>query len=91
MSREPRISIDYEGDCTCPNDHSNGELDEFVASGVDVHFEAMGTAEWWIGITDPTTNRAADDVPFTVNPRARGYALIEQIDTAPSLTPVRGD
>lgn len=75
--RDPRISIDYEGDCTCPNDHSRGELDEFIADNVSIHFEAMDTAQWWIGVT------AADGRSWSincgaVNRRARGYSMCEE-------------
>lgn len=78
MIGEPRISIDTAETCTCANDHSRGELDEFVARGVDVHFEAMGPAQFWIGITDPNTGRTWDINCGAVNPRARGYSLIEE-------------
>ena len=52
-------------------------LDEFVARGVNVHFEAMSNAQFWIGIdfADGTTwsiNCGA------VNPNAKGYAVAEQ-------------
>ena len=52
-------------------------LDEFVARGVNVHFEAMSNAQFWIGID------FADGTKWSincgaVNPNAKGYAFAEQ-------------
>ena len=75
---DPKISIDYEGDCTCPNDHAHGELDELVAKGVDVHFEMMDQCEWWIGIIDPRSGRSWSIRCGSVSGRAKGYSSIEE-------------
>lgn len=53
------------------------ETDEFVARGVDVHFERMGDAQFWIGITDPD-GRRWDINCGAVNQRARGYCNLEK-------------
>lgn len=75
MPDGPVISVDTEATCSCPNTHPH--LDEFIARNVDIHFEAMGDAQFWIGI------RAEDGREWhincgAVNSRARGYALIEE-------------
>lgn len=72
----PKINIDFEGDCTCPNDHSRGELDEFVARGVDVHFEMMNDCAWWIGVTDPESGRSWSIHCGSISDRAKGYSRI---------------
>lgn len=56
------------------------EFDEFVARGVNVHFEAMGESAWWIGITDPATGRVWHINCGAVNERAKGYANCEQVE-----------
>lgn len=75
MTADPIIRIATAEDCTCPNQHP--ELDEFIAENVSIHFEAMGTAQFWIGVT------AADGRHWmincgAVNPNARGYSFVEQ-------------
>lgn len=72
----PTIRNLTDDECTCPNDHPH--LDEFVAAGVTVHFEAMGDAQFWIGITDPATGREWAINCGAVNPRAKGYAFCEE-------------
>lgn len=72
---EPIIRVLTAEDCTCRNDHP--ELDEFVAKGVDVHFEAMGPAQFWIGINDPATGRMWHINCGAVNERAKGYSMVE--------------
>ncbi|GAA4175923.1 hypothetical protein [Gryllotalpicola koreensis] len=48
-------------------------LDEFVARGVNVHFERMGDGQWWAGID--LENGDSWHLNFgTVNPRAKVYA-----------------
>lgn len=54
-----------------------GFLDEFVATNVTVHFEAMDESQFWIGVW------AADGRSWridcgAVNPRAKGYSRIEE-------------
>ena len=52
-------------------------LDEFVARGVNVHFEAMGNAQFWIGIDfDDGTMWSINC--GAVNPNVKGYAFAEQ-------------
>lgn len=41
-----------------PNEHIEfryygDELDEFVATGADIHFECMGTGSWWMCVKTP--------------------------------------
>ncbi|MBM4592355.1 hypothetical protein [Prescottella equi] len=55
------------------------EFEEFVANGVNVHFEAMGQNAWWIGITDPKTGRSWHINCGSVNERAKGYARCEEV------------
>ena len=59
-------------------------LDEFVANGVDVHFEALSDNTWWIGITDPRTGRIWHINCGTANARAKGYAHCRQV-TGPEI------
>lgn len=66
------------------------EFDEFVANGVDIHFEAMGQSAWWIGITDPNTGRSWHINCGAVNERAKGYAHCEEMPNLPT-TPAPSD
>lgn len=52
-------------------------LDEFVARGVTVHFEAMNNSQFWIGITHPD-GREWHINCGAVNPLAKGYAHIDE-------------
>ena len=52
-------------------------LDEFVARGVNVHFEAMSSAQFWIGIDFADGTHWAINCG-AVNPNAKGYAFAEQ-------------
>lgn len=56
----------------------DGRLDEFVARNVNVHFEAMGEAQFWIGIHDPATGRSWMLNCGAVSNRATGYAMCEE-------------
>jgi len=52
------------------------EFDEFIAKGADIHIEAMGDAQWWIGVK-------VGDRMWHINvgaksPRAKGYAICEE-------------
>ena len=53
-------------------------LDEFIASGVDVHFERLGAGEFWIGVHDPATDRHWSINCGAVNPAAKGYSRVEE-------------
>lgn len=53
-------------------------VDEFIAKGVDIHFEAMGESQFWIGITDPTSGRMWHINCGAINPRARGYSRVDE-------------
>lgn len=83
MSEPPRITVDYAAECNCPNDHTNGELDEFVADGVNIHFEMMDSAQFWMRVEDPASGRSWHLNFGAVNPRARGYSLIEEDQRTP--------
>ncbi len=63
-------------DCTCKSDHPH--LDEAVLKGVNVHFEAMGDAQFWIGIDDPVSGRRWSINCGAVDEDAHGYARIEE-------------
>lgn len=78
IRRTPGLVWLHDATCTCPNDHSNGELDELVAEGVTVHFEAMGQAQFLIGITDPATGRSWSIYCGAVNAQAKGYSRIDE-------------
>lgn len=52
-------------------------LDEFVARGVDVHFEAMSNNSFWIGIDFEDGTHWAINCG-AVNDRAKGYAFAEE-------------
>lgn len=54
-------------------------LDEFVAENVDVHYEAMDNAQFWIGITCRETGRMWHINVGAVNSRAKGYAMVEEV------------
>lgn len=59
-----------------PDDAPRG-LDEFIAHNATVHFEAMGDAQYWIGVTLP------DGRSWAINcgaksTRAMGYAICEE-------------
>lgn len=73
---EPKIRVLGPGDCNCPNDHP--ELDEFVAYGVTVHFEAMGPSQFWIGIDDPVSGRSWHINCGAEDENAKGYAQVEE-------------
>ena len=62
---------------TAPAPNQHPELDEFIARNVDIHFEVMDTCQWWIGITAPDGRQWAINCG-AVNPRARGYAIVEE-------------
>ncbi|WP_238840730.1 hypothetical protein [Prescottella equi] len=64
---DPRIEFD-----------SDGCLDEFVAHDADVHFEAMGPGQWWIGVTLPD-GREWHINCGAANPRAATYVNCEQV------------
>jgi len=75
--------------------HATGDddstyFDEFIANGVDIHFEAMGQAQWWMSI------RHADGRMWFINcgavdDRAKGYARCELVEqSAPSLNSTDG-
>jgi hypothetical protein len=78
---EPEIRIHEATDCLCNNDHP--ELDQFIAQNVNVHFEMMGGAQFWIGITDPATGRMWHINCGAVNSRVKGYSRCEE-DSLPS-------
>jgi len=52
------------------------EFDEFIAKGADIHLEAMGDCQWWIGVK-------VGDRMWHINvgaksARAKGYAICEE-------------
>lgn len=55
-------------------------LDEFVASNVDIHYEAMDNAEFWIGVTCRETGRIWHLNVGAVSKRVKGYAMVELVD-----------
>lgn len=62
----PRVGLD-----------DDGTLDEFVLNHPDmIHFEAMDTNEWWIGIH--RGDRWWHINCGAKNPRAKGYAHIQE-------------
>ena len=67
---EPRISFDDD-------DRAPHGLDEFVAHNATVHFEAMGQAQFWIGVTLPDGRSWAINCG-AVNRNAKGYAICEE-------------
>ena len=75
---EPRIKI-HEAEDLIPSARSKYQfpfLDEFVADGVSIHFEAMGNAQFWIGVRHPD-GRLWHINCGAVNPNAKGYAHVE--------------
>jgi len=69
MSDRPNPDIGYLDD---------GEtLDELHATGADIHLEMMGAAELWASIT--IGGRVWHINAGATNPRAHGYAHIEEI------------
>ena len=52
-------------------------LDEFVARGVNIHFEAMSNAQFWIGVDFDDGTKWSINCG-AVNPNAKGYAFAEQ-------------
>lgn len=80
---EPIIRIHTAEQCNCPNDHP--ELDEFVARGVDVHFEAMGPAQFWMQIDDPESGRSWHINCGAVNTNAKGYACCDELSDLSAL------
>lgn len=76
---EPRISI-LEAEDVVPSARTSSQfpfLDEFVAQGVDVHFEAMGHSQFWMLITHPDGRRWHLNFG-AVNDRAKGYSNIDE-------------
>lgn len=73
----PDIDEDSAEDCTCRNQHPH--LNEFVGKSLDVHWEAMGEADFWMSFTDSVSGRSWHITCGAVNQRARGYASIEEI------------
>lgn len=57
---------------------SDGRLDEFVASGAEIHLEAMDESQWWLGIRIGDCHWHIN--LGAVNPRAKGYATCEPDD-----------
>jgi hypothetical protein len=66
-TRGPKISLD-----------ADGQLDEFFANNVIVHFEAMNDCDWWIGITDQR-GRSWSIRCGSVTGRAKGYSRVEAV------------
>jgi len=55
----------------------DGQLNEFVARNVNVHFEDMGDGDWWIGVDFDNGDHWALNFG-TINPRAKTYARAEK-------------
>lgn len=75
-----RVKIDNEDDLL-PEYRTGYQfpyLDEFVANAVNIHFEAMGQSQFWIGITDPAAGRSWAINCGATNGRAKGYAFVEE-------------
>jgi len=64
--------IRYDDDDVAPHG-----LDEFIAHNATVHFEAMGEAQYWIGIT--VDGRMWHINCGAKNTRAKGYAVCEEV------------
>lgn len=79
MSTEPRINILDEGDVVpaARKSITFPFLDEFVAQGVDIHFEAMGHSQFWMLVTHPDGRRWHLNFG-AVSDRAKGYSNIEE-------------
>lgn len=63
-----------------------GQLDEFIADNCSIHFEAMGDAQFWIGVT------LADGRVFHINcgaesTRAKGYARCDEDEPTRPISP----
>lgn len=58
--------------------HGMPRLDEFIASNVDIHFEMMGDARFWIGVRDPATRRRWMLNCGSLNPQGKGYSRVEE-------------
>lgn len=55
----------------------NGEVDEFLANGANVHLEAMCDNCWWIGVEVPGVGVWHINLG-TVNPKAKAYISVER-------------
>ena len=64
--------IRYDNDTQAPRG-----LDEFVAHNATIHFEAMGEAQFWIGVTLEDGRTWAINCG-AVNHNAKGYAICEE-------------
>ena len=53
------------------------DFDEFLATGCDIHFEAMGDAQWWMSVT--VGERTWHLNWGAKNSRAQGFAIVEEI------------
>jgi len=57
--------------------HDDGDLDEFVARNVNMHFERMDVGEWWCGVDFDNGDHWA--LSFgAINPRAKVYGRAEK-------------
>lgn len=61
-------------------------LDEFIADNVDIHFEAMGHAQFWMMVTCRETGRMWHLNFGAVSTRPKGYAIAEE-DSVRAQTP----
>lgn len=55
----------------------NGEVDEFLANGANVHLEAMSNNTWWIGVDVPGVGTWHINLG-AVNPKAKAYISVER-------------
>ena len=55
----------------------NGEVDEFLANGANVHLEAMSDNCWWIGVEVPNVGVWHINLG-AVNPKAKAYISVER-------------
>jgi len=55
----------------------NGEVDEFLANGVNVHLEAMSNNTWWIGVEVPGVGTWHINLG-AVNPKTKAYISVER-------------
>lgn len=61
-------------------DDRNQVFNEFIATGVGIHLEATGQAQWWMSVRHPDGRMWFIELG-AVNDRAKGYAhcdLVEQ-------------
>lgn len=58
-------------------------LDEFIAENVDIHFEAMGDAQFWMLVRCRRTGREWHLNFGAVSTRVKGYAMAEEDSGAP--------